>query len=235
MERGHLENAQVVVAHSMLMKQQVMKFYGLPEKKIQVLYPPIDMGVFSTINDNDRQVLRQQLALPDDKPIFLLASTGHKRKGLDLLLSIFNHDDAPGYLVVAGRPIPITAKHIRYLGYRADIQNIYRAVDFTIMASSFEPFGLVGVESILCGTQVLLARGVGCAEVISPPAAILFDLPGSCEPHIENTLQQAIELATQRWQTGQHRLSQPVHQLRYQPSVSTHLDALLSLVQACQK
>ena len=57
-----------------------------------------------------------------------------------------------------------------------DDHGFYRAVDFTVMASRYEPFGLVGVESLLCGTPVLCAQGVGCAEVLRAPAQIPFRL-----------------------------------------------------------
>lgn len=230
LERQHFENSHTVVAHSDLMRQQIIEFYGLSPEKIRLLYPPVDTGVFFPVDDTTRQALRKELSIPNDKPVFLLASTGHKRKGLDLLLSVFNHNNAPGYLVVAGRPIPATSSNVRYLGYRNDIQNIYRAVDFTIMASSFEPFGLVGIESVLCGTPVLLANGVGCGEVIRAPASINFNLPANENQnnHIPSFRQALLE-ATELWRRGAHRLINPMDSLSYNPSVATHLDALLSI------
>ena len=69
--------------------------------------------------------------------------------------------------MVAGRPIDETGPNIHYLGYRSDIEDVYRAVDFTILASTYEPFGLVGVESVLCGTPVLVADGRD--DIIDPP------------------------------------------------------------------
>ena len=37
------------------------------------------------------------------------------------------------------------------------MSELYNAVDFTILASYYEAFGLVGVESILCGTKIIFA------------------------------------------------------------------------------
>ena len=48
-------------------------------------------------------------------------------------------------------------KNVVGLGFCTDMPELYRAADFTIMASLYEPFGLVGVESVLCGTRVVLS------------------------------------------------------------------------------
>ncbi|WP_204274472.1 glycosyltransferase, partial [Stenotrophomonas maltophilia] len=69
-------------------------------------------------------------------------------------------------LVVIGRPVSSSSPNIRYLGYRKDIENVYRAADYTILASHYEPFGLIGVESVLCGTPAVLAANIACTEVI---------------------------------------------------------------------
>jgi len=141
-----------------------------------------------------------------------------------MLAEFFERSALPACLVVAGRPLDRPAsERVRSLGYRRDIENVYRAVDFTVMASRFEPFGLVGVESVLCGTPVVLADNVGCAEVIGEPAGLRFSLddPASFE--------RAIGEAVERWRDGTHRLAEPRTHLRYDSSVRSHVDALLAL------
>jgi glycosyltransferase involved in cell wall biosynthesis len=224
LERAHLESSQVVVAHSARMRDEVVRHYGVDPRKIRLLYPPVDDGRFSPVNATARAALRAQLGLPDDRAVFLLASTGHQRKGLDLLVDFFSRTELPVTLVVAGRAMAGEARNVRHLGYRNDLENVYRAVDFTMMASRYEPFGLVGVESVLCGTPVLLADDAGCAEVIRGPGRVAFDrsIPG--------TLAVAVEQALQRWVAGTHRLAVPREALAYDPSVAVHVDALLALV-----
>jgi len=224
LEHAHLSNARVVVAHSQRMADEAQRFHGVPTDRIQVLYPPVDGERFSTVSATRRQQLRSDLGLPEDRAVFLLASTGHKRKGLDLLVEFFRSTALPVTLVVAGRPIDTTAPNIRYLGYRNDIENAFRAVDFTIVSSIYEPFGLVGIESVLCGTPVLVAEGAGCAEVILPPALIAFDR----QRH--GSLASAVALAVERWQAGSHRVAVPASCLGYDPLVDVHVAALLELV-----
>jgi glycosyltransferase involved in cell wall biosynthesis len=227
LEHAHLSNAQCVVAHSRRMADEAQHYHGVPAGKVHLLYPPVDDRRFCTVGSAERQRLREGLVLPQDRAVFLLVSTGHKRKGLELLLDFFRSTTLPVSLAVAGRPIDATAPNIHYLGYRADIESVYRAVDFTVVASLYEPFGLVGVESVLCGTPVLLAAGVGCAEVILPPAQLPFD------GHGEGGLGAAVDEALGRWKAGTARLLSPLRCLTYDPSVAAHVDALLALARAC--
>jgi glycosyltransferase involved in cell wall biosynthesis len=225
LERAHFEASKVIVAHSARMRDEVVRFYGVPPSKITLLYPPIDGERFSTVDDSTRTSLRTKLGLPPDRAVFLLASTGHKRKGLDLLTEFFANTHLPVTLVIAGRPMQGSFRNVLHLGYRSDMENVYRAVDFTMMASHYEPFGLVGVESVLCGTRVLLADNVGCGEVIRDSGKIVFD-----RLH-QDGLAEAVDASVKLWRRGAHRLARPVDQLAYDASVATHVDALLAMVQ----
>ena len=225
LERAHLVNSQFIVAHSQRMIDEVQRFYSIKPDKIRLMYPPVDSERFSKVPDAERARLRAELKLPDDKAVFLLASTGHRRKGLDLLAEFFAKTDLPVCLVVAGRPIDIDAPHIRYLGYRNDLHNVFRAVDFTLLASIFEPFGLVGVESVLCGTPIVAADNVGCVEVIRAPGQFGFSLAQA------QSLGEAIGRAVAAWRANTHRIEDPLAALGYDPSVEVHVKALLELAQ----
>ncbi len=224
LERRHFTGAALVVAHSRLMAQQVRQFYGVTESKTRVLYPPVDTARFCPVDAVQRRALRERLGLPVDRAVFLLASTGHARKGLDLLVEALGHSTAPVLLVVAGRPTGLAAPNLRELGFRTDMEDVYRAVDCTVMASRFEPFGLVGVESVLCATPLVGEAGMGCMEVIREPAAIPFRIDS------QGSLQAAIDTALARWRDGTLAVADPRAALAYDPSVDVHLDALLGHV-----
>ncbi len=223
LERAHLEASCIVVAHSRRMQREAVRWYGIDPGKVRLLYPPVDAARFAPVDRAERERLRMTLGLPTDRAVFLLASTGHARKGLERLERLFAATELPATLVVAGRPLERELPNVRGIGYRTDIENVYRAVDYTVMASHYEPFGLVGVESVMCGTPVLLADNVGCAEVIGGGAKIEFALDEG------DGLQRAIVEAVGRWHAGAHRLDQPLGLLSYDPNVAVHLDVLLGL------
>ena len=223
LEHAHLTHAQFIVAHSQRMANEAQRHHGASAGKIRLMYPPVDGDRFSPVNTAQRTRLRAELQLPDDKCVFLLASTGHRRKGLDLLARFFAETTLPVCLVVAGRPIDIAAPHVRYLGYRSDIENVFRAVDFTLLASLYEPFGLVGIESVLCGTPVVIADNVGCAEVIRDGGQFAFSLAQAA------SLGDAVARAVAAWRGRAHRIERPLQALGYDPSVATHVGGLLDL------
>lgn len=68
--------------------------------------------------------------------------------------------------------------------------DVFRSADFTILASRYEAFGQVAIESVACGTPVVLANNVRAAEVISDDVKFLFDR-NSFES-FENAIKQAI-------------------------------------------
>ncbi len=87
-------------------------------------------------------------------------------------------------------------KNVVGLGFCTDMPELYRAADFTIMASLYEPFGLVGVESVLCGTRVVLSENMACAEVMNEEAGFFFSRQNP------ETLAQAVAQAVSLKKTG---------------------------------
>jgi glycosyltransferase involved in cell wall biosynthesis len=100
------------------------------------------------------------------------------------------------------------------------IEECYQAADFTILASQYEPFGLVGVETVLCGTPAILSSRVGCSEVIAPRAKFTFT-PGNVAD-----LRAAIRRAMRSVGSG-HSVSGA--DLLYDTSITNHIGGLLRL------
>lgn len=173
LEQQFYQNAQLIIAHSQLMADEVKQLYAVPPSKIKVLYPPVDASRFYPVVSKD--ALKKSLNLPLDKKVFLFPSSSHTRKGYDLLEAYFSASELPIHLVAVGRPVPRAAKNIDYYGYHTDMAPFYQAADFTIMASTYEPFGLVAVESILSGTPIIVSNKLGAAEVVAESAKLTFE------------------------------------------------------------
>ena len=129
----------------------------------------------------------------------------------------------PITLAVAGRPVGKPLPRVRGLGYVHDIESLYRAADFTVLGSDYEPFGLVGIESILCGTPVVFADNVGCLEVIKGDAALRFSRRDDA------SVAAALREAVRRAREGSARLQTPMAALDYDPDVGRHVEALMAL------
>ena len=158
--------------------------------------------------------------------MLLFPSSSHERKGLPLIEAALEGTTLPVVLAVAGRPPARTSERVRYIGYVKEMEDGYRAADFTILASKYEPFGLVGVESVLCGTPVIFPSSIGCCDAIAPHAKFVF------APDDLADLGATLERALQPRLTGGAAL-RPEEVARdavlYDASVASHVDALLGL------
>ncbi|WP_445001093.1 glycosyltransferase family 4 protein [Halomonas mongoliensis] len=218
---GYL-NARLIVAHSRRMQKELTEYYGVPESRIQVIYPPVDTQRFSVVTENARREARQRFGFKDDDIVLALPSTSHLRKGVDVLNAYFADTSLPVVLAVAGSEFQSSNPAVRSLGYLEDIETLYQAADYTVVASRYEPFGLVGVESVLCGTPLLIAENVGCREVLAESAYISFSIDDV------GSLARGVETAVARVRNGEPtRISAPDDALSYDPSVESHVSALL--------
>jgi len=220
LERRYYARAKVIVAHSKLVRNELRELYGIEESKICVLYPPIDSARFIPVDGARRRELRQQYGFRDDEVVLLFPSGSHERKGLPAIKNALEDMGLPVVVAVAGRAPRRTSGRIRYLGFVRQIEECYQAADFTILASRYEPFGMVGVESVMCGTPTILSSRVGALEVIAPRAKFTF------EPDDVAGLRAAIGRAVRSLGAGQRVSSDD---LFYNRSVSSHIDSLLYL------
>jgi glycosyltransferase involved in cell wall biosynthesis len=58
-------------------------------------------------------------------------------------------------------------ERVRFLGHRSDVLGLMQAADAFVMPASYEPFGLVLLEALACGTPVLTSRAAGVAELMT--------------------------------------------------------------------
>ncbi|SUT89010.1 group 1 glycosyl transferase [[Actinobacillus] rossii] len=227
-EQKVLNECQQIIAHSRLMKEELMTFYKVPENKIQVLYPPVDTRKFQPISTEQRQALRTKLGFKSDEMIYLFPSTGHKRKGYEILKRYFNSVNLPIKLVVAGTPVE-PSQNVISLGFCKNMPELYQAADFTIMASSYEPFGLVGLESVLSGTPIIFSENMACLEVLQGNFGFTFNR------NEQTSLESAVKNSINLLQTGKARIENPRDCLAYNPELSAHISQLLEIIQTVQK
>lgn len=225
LESRQYARASVVVAHSMQMRDELMRLYGVDDAKIRVLYPPVDRARFTPCEPGVRSALRRRFGFADDEIVLLFPSSSHERKGLPLIEQALRETTLPVVVAVAGRPVESTNPRIRYIGYAKDIEDCYRAADFTILASKYEPFGLVGIESVMCGTPVLLSANIGCCDAIADHAKFVFAPNDADDLHA--TLARAVDVLRHGKPGSEVQLSG--QSVNYDVSVAGHVDALLAL------
>ena len=175
-EKEMVHTVPYIMAHSGTVADQLRKHYQIDSNKIKIMYPPIETDRFFPASKSMVESVRSSLGIDNKRLTFLLASCGHQCKGLQQLLLAFADLDPNRYeLLVAGSKIPSShPANVRYIGYVNNLAPVYSAVDFTILPSHYEAFGLVVPESLQCGTPVIVTRSVGAAELLSEQEAVFL-------------------------------------------------------------
>jgi glycosyltransferase involved in cell wall biosynthesis len=217
LEKRQYRDSQVIVAHSDMMRDELKSLYGIDETRIHVLYPPVDAARFSPVAADTRARLRKQFGFADHETVLLFPSSSHERKGLPLIEAALRESGLPVVVAVAGRAPERTTEKLRYIGYARNIEDCYRAADFTVLASTYEPFGMVGIESVMCGTPVIFPTSIGCCDVIASHAKFTF-APGDVDD-LRRAIRRAIE----------NRVAVSRDAILYDPGVAVHVEQVLAL------
>ncbi|MFK7816919.1 MAG: glycosyltransferase family 4 protein [Gammaproteobacteria bacterium] len=177
-EKRKYTDSNLMVAHSELSKQELIDLYKIPAEKIKVIYPVPPLEKFKWKSADSINQFRKKYNLSLSMTYFLFSSTGHQRKGLQLIIDALKLlNDKNMTVLVAGslrsnfEDIP----NIQYLGYIKDIDELYQACDATILPSTYEPFGLVIVESLLSGTPVIISKNVGAKDLVKLSMGSILD------------------------------------------------------------
>lgn len=173
----HSEQLRAVICISQMVKQDVIRHYGVAPEKLHVIYGSIDTEAFHPrLRDEHRQALRKKLRIPMKAPIAIYVGSGFERKGvLGFLLSVAKVNGLGA--IVVGRDkhmfqyqafadsLGLTDRII-FTGGISDVRPYYAASDVFVMPTLYEPFGLVFGEAMACGLPVVASRQSGAADWI---------------------------------------------------------------------
>jgi len=170
-EKTAFRQAKVVVAVSERVKQELIAI-GVPSSKIQVILNGVDIDEFAPALGD-----RHKVGLPKDATLALfVGDIRTPRKNLDTILkALVKVPDL--HLAVVGAiersPYPALAKNlgltdlVHFLGYRRDVAEIMKVVDFFVFPSRYEACTLVLLEAMATGMPVITAVTTGGAEIVT--------------------------------------------------------------------
>lgn len=179
-ERRMMATSDRIVALTDVDRQQMIRDYG-ELAPILVIPGGVDLDQFSP---RPQAAARQDLGLDADAKIVLFVGRIQRLKGVEVLLRAVAKLDSR-LVIVGGRPGNSqetreiarlqhlaarlgVADRTHFVGAVAHEQlpTYYSAADVLAMASSYESFGLVAVESLACGTPVVATRVGGLRSIV---------------------------------------------------------------------
>ena len=181
-----VKKAQKIIAVSQNSKNDLIRFYGLPEEKISVVYNGYDRERFSP-KKNKREIGRVRKKYQTGADYLLYVGTLQPRKNIISLIKAFpfilNQDQRRRKtlkLVVAGkkgwlyenlfsavRELKLTEKVI-FTDFvpDEDLPYLLSGAKLFVLPSLYEGFGLTALEAMACGAPVLVSKNSSLPEVV---------------------------------------------------------------------
>ena len=184
-ERTAYENADGVIAVSASMREDVHTLYGVPYDKIRVIHNGIDLNQYRP-TPNPAVLAKYQI--DPERPMVLFVGRITRQKGIIHLVSALK-DIRPGVQVVLCAGAPDTPEIGAEMAERVEkargettndiiwipeivpkdeIIALYTQASVFACPSVYEPFGIINLEAMACGTPVVASAVGGIKEVVVP-------------------------------------------------------------------
>lgn len=182
LERRVFAQTPEIVAIARVGKDEIRRLYGVPDRRVTVVYNGVDLERFHPRNrERHRIAAREEAGIPRDACVLVFVGSGFSRKGLGTAIeTLARVDDRTARLVVVGRGDDAryrslsaragVVERVAWLGARPDVERWYAAADVVLLPARYEPFGNVHLEALASGTPVLASRRAGGSEVIADGA-----------------------------------------------------------------
>ena len=171
-------------------KQNLIDFYGIPEKRINVIYNSVKVEKTGEGND----LLSEKKALGK----YLIGSIGRltEQKGMNIFIRaikevVKNHPNAIGVIIGDGEDREQLEKltiefalsdNVLFLGYQKNVLDIIGQLDFVVLSSRWEGFPLTPIETFSQGKTIIVSDISGNNEIVANGEnGIIFKLDDVCD------------------------------------------------------
>lgn len=181
-EKSAYEAADGVIAVSNEMKRDVMELYGVPQDRVQVIYNGIDPDFYKPTFEPG---VLEKFGIDKEKPFILFVGRITRQKGISQLIGAIPHIRPDVQVVLcAGAPdtpelaaeceakikaLQATRKGVFWIQEmmnHKDLRVLYTYATSFVTPSLYEPFGIINLEAMSCGTPVVGSAVGGIPEII---------------------------------------------------------------------
>ncbi len=176
-----------VIATTEPQTELLQEHYDVLERHVTVIPPGMDEDRFSPVRQEDRENLRQRYGFQEHDVLALGRMANNK--GYDLLIQALptlvelvpdarlvaaigssdseQDDEGVAELKQLAEELQV-ADHIKWVKYvpDEDLANFYRAAAVFALPSRYEPFGMVAIEAMACGTPTVVTVHGGLFELM---------------------------------------------------------------------
>lgn len=165
----------------------------LIRKNIRCIYNFIDTEVFQYRESN----LKEHYGLLNKKIVIMTATELTVNKGSkEMIYLAENLPDDYKIIFVGGNKlkveIPPNILHIRHTNNPVELAQLYSMADVCVNTTLYETFGMVTVESMACGTPVIVYRNTASAELAISGCGIALEQDKGYK-EIVDTIRRVVE------------------------------------------
>jgi UDP-glucose:(heptosyl)LPS alpha-1,3-glucosyltransferase len=156
-----------VIANSRMVKDEIVRFYGFPGEKIEIVHNGVPLDAFRR-DEESRAKIRETLGLKREDIAVLFAGSGWERKGLRFAIEAVEQSGETMRLLVAGRGDgrKFKSAHAEFLGVVQDMPALYGATDIFLLPTIYDPFSNACLEALAAGLPVITTRANGFSEIM---------------------------------------------------------------------
>lgn len=181
-EKTAIEMADALIAVSEETKADILNYFDVDENKISVIYNGINLQEYSVTSQSSTL---ERHGIDKNKPYVLFVGRITRQKGIIHLVNAIKYIEPETQIVLcAGAPdtpeiakemeesvdlVKKTRKNVIWISEmleKKEVIQLYSHADVFCCPSIYEPFGIINIEAMACGTAVVASAVGGIKEVV---------------------------------------------------------------------
>lgn len=183
--------AYKIISISRQVTEEAKEVLKVPDEKIVLIHNGYDENLFYPREVTREAVMKKHGVDGEGKALVSFVGKLAHFKGVDTLIKAAGiyEKQIPGVRTVIvgqgqlrgeleGLAKELGLKGLKFLGHKTqeEVAEIYSVADVSTVPSRHEPFGLVAIEALACGTPVVVTNGGGLVDFVDEKVGSIVDI-----------------------------------------------------------